>query len=429
MAGYGDSAASARGNIPDGLSLLASALARVAAQMSRPARNPLVRDVFDAYLLAQERAGGLAPATMEVLAHARAHLWATVGERKAEDVGKALSDELLASWVASGLRPSTARNRLGKVLTAWRWALELGMVERAWAGPSRAKARAARPAQGKRPYRVEELARLLQEIREPYALPVRLLAETGQRSSEILALDASAAFLEPDGWWVRVADAKSGAARDVPLLRRTAEALGLEHRQGALFRTTRGRPLTARQLGAGVRRALKALDLLKPVGPDSAGTTYSLDVHGLRRSWSDHAERAGIDSQVICDVAGWSRPSMQARYRRGSTTPERKREAVEALSAWRSRVYLASQAQPQQGVSCPPTTDRALTGQGVARGRTGSPHDPVRLAPLGSTTRTSPFGGTPRVRIHTGKPARNRAVVRLRVAEGRSYTVGRRSTP
>lgn len=350
--------------------------------------DPLVRDVFDAYLLAVEAAGNLAPGTLEVLAHARRYLVAAAGSRRSSEVGRPFADELLAAWTAAGLRASTARNRLRKVGTAWRWAMDRGMVSIPWVGPSRARARASAPAQGKRPYRVEELGRLLLALPEPYALPARLLSETGQRSSEVLALDHADAWREPDGWWLRVSDAKSGTPRDVPVLSPTAALLDLGRGHGPIFVTGTGARLTTRQLGGGVRRALEAAGMLTRVGPESAGRSYSLDVHGIRRSFSDHAERASIDAQVICDLAGWTRASMQQRYRRGSTTPERLREAVEALSEWRREAWRGAQALVSQGRPCPHGSNTAHTQQELATRGQGQGHGRSALRALELPTRT-----------------------------------------
>lgn len=394
----------------EGLTLLAAALARVAQEQMVPRRDPLIRDVYDAYLLWAEREGDLAPGTLDVCNQARVLLRPHLGDARASGMSRALTDGLLSALLGDGLRLSTARGRLAKLRAAWTWALDLGMVDRPWAQPPRRARR--NKSTPKRAFEVGELATVLGRLKHHYRVPAQALAETGARPDELLSADCSALLRYPDGTWLQLTTGKGqGVDRLVPLLPHTARVLLelADGRTGALFVGERD----GKRLKVGTLRkhvSLACADMRRRIGPQTRGASYDLDLYSLRRSWIRHARQAGVAEATRRKIVGHSKRDVHMGYDWAVSRPEL-REAVVRVAQWRSAEFRS----------------QAFMAQAVASGRWArgtAPHKDFtgpdwfagganRLATLEPATGSSGEARAQALRFLTARMAVKRAAVRL----------------
>jgi integrase len=150
-----------------------------------------------------------------------------------------------------------------------------------------------------------EEARLVAELREPYATLVLLGLHTGLRlRSEGLTLVWADVDLERGRLTVQGAHAKNGTPRVIPLSGPLGAALarlrGAAEPTAPVFVTRAGRPL--RDLRSVLRRAA------------SRARVPGVSPHVLRHTWASRFMQAGGDLRTLQALGGWKRIEMVTRY-------------------------------------------------------------------------------------------------------------------
>jgi integrase len=152
----------------------------------------------------------------------------------------------------------------------------------------------------------EEAERLI-EACSPHLRPlVVFILGTGARLSEALYLDWRDVDLVRGH--VAFLDTKNGEARGVPLHSRIVNELRLlRHREGAVFRTQKGRPYAEKESGGGqIKTAFKG-------ACRRAGIT-DFSPHDCRHTWATWHYAANRDLIALMKLGGWKSERMVLRY-------------------------------------------------------------------------------------------------------------------
>ncbi len=317
--------------------------------MPRRPRNRPIADVYQRFMRAMVSSPDLRLLTVKGYVQCEPLVALAFGDATAADMSRELVTLAQANLFAAGYKASTVKRRLGQMKTAWRWAIDEGLVYRPWCAPAgrRGVKRKQELHTKKRPYSVAELYRLLLAIDDPWRAPVRLVAEVGCRVSEACA--ANVADLRPDDagrpWW-NIPDSKTGAARRVPLTLDTYRAilgtLGVRQ-SGPLFLSYRGdRRMTTSAIKHAVSKVLDRLSgpggkapMRRVVYEGPRGKVFDLDVHGLRRSWIHHARLADVPRVVRMHITGHEQAGAHDGYSRNAVLDHEAVSAVEVTRAWR----------------------------------------------------------------------------------------------
>ncbi|MGB1390659.1 MAG: tyrosine-type recombinase/integrase, partial [Paracoccaceae bacterium] len=153
-----------------------------------------------------------------------------------------------------------------------------------------------------------EAARLLAAMDARTRLQSEFLLGTGCRTGEAFALDRTDLHIETRQAMVRVS--KNGDERMTSFPTRTARALaayGLPA-DGAVFRTPKGKPYTARQAGGGqMQAAFNAARDAADLGPD-------VTPHVLRHTWATWHYAQNKDLLLLKTLGGWKTTDIALRY-------------------------------------------------------------------------------------------------------------------
>jgi integrase len=152
----------------------------------------------------------------------------------------------------------------------------------------------------------EEAERLI-EACSPHLRPlVVFILGTGARLSEALYLDWRDVDLVRGH--VAFLDTKNGEARGVPLHSRIVNELRLlRHREGAVFRTQKGRPYAEKESGGGqIKTAFRG-------ACRRAGIT-DFSPHDCRHTWATWHYAANRDLIALMKLGGWKSERMVLRY-------------------------------------------------------------------------------------------------------------------
>lgn len=174
-----------------------------------------------------------------------------------------------------------------------------------------------------RPYREEELARLLRVLEDRHRTIATVYLETGLRRGELLKLLWSDVDLETRTLTVR--DPKNEDDRAIPLSSRSYEILAQRRREWKKERRhtlvidprVYGNLADIRQV---VDRALRRLNL------DADRRAWLRPVHSLRDTFITRLARQGVPLDRRMKLAGHRDPNMNLAY--GEVEPESLREAI-----------------------------------------------------------------------------------------------------
>lgn len=282
-----------------------------------------------------EHAGPHSPGTL-----ARLHrILLQLGPKLAcDEVDQARLDEACSALLRKGAAPAT---RLREVITPVRAVLGHA-ARRGWCQPRAFDTGRASPA------RTEwltpaEADRLIGAAATHLRPLLTFLAATGARVGEALALDWQDVDLAHARAVLR--DTKNGRDRAVDLCPRALGALAaLAHRDGAVFRTNRGRPYAVKETGGGQiktgwARALRAAKIGKPVSP-----------HALRHTWASWHYALHRDLLLLKRDGDWSGVALCERY--AHLVPA-KMDA--AIRAWRAAFAPAAAPRRRRHAGTPLT--------------------------------------------------------------------------
>src|ERR1700730_16117474 len=152
----------------------------------------------------------------------------------------------------------------------------------------------------------EEAERLIEACSPHLRSLVVFILGTGARLSEALYLDWRDVDLVRGH--VAFLDTKNGEARGVPLHSRIVNELRLlRHREGAVFRTQKGRPYAEKESGGGqIKTAFRG-------ACRRAGIT-DFSPHDCRHTWATWHYAANRDLIALMKLGGWKSERMVLRY-------------------------------------------------------------------------------------------------------------------
>jgi len=214
----------------------------------------------------------------------------------------------IRQMAADGLAPATASRRVAALAGFYDRAQDEGLIARSPVG----RVRRPSPPRTSQTLGVEraEVVRLLREAKaagpRTYALVV-LLATTGARISEVLAIDLADLAEERGHRVVRLARSKGNEIQSVPLppvAVAAVEALTAGMTPGPIFRTSGGKRLD-RQAAARTVRALARRAGLAEFGP-----------HALRHAFATSALDAGAAIRDVAAALGHRDINTTMRYDR-----------------------------------------------------------------------------------------------------------------
>lgn len=220
------------------------------------------------------------------------------------------------------LRPSTVKLVVAMVGAAWRWAArnprKTGVTtrrdapERGLLGPRSTR---------KRPYTVREIDLVLTRAARHGAgwhLPLRLLAETGARVSEVCRLRGGDLEHDERGHTFVLLGQTKGR---LPVLPDTAALLSGRACDEPLFLNEQGRRLAPGTLRKRLRQLLDEVGLAETDvrRPWCRQRVWLLDVHGFRRSFITHCARAGVPKTLCMTMVGHALLGVHDSYERNAT--------------------------------------------------------------------------------------------------------------
>jgi site-specific recombinase XerD len=237
---------------------------------------------------------------------------------RAENIIPALDrptvDKFVAALLDSGAEPSTARSRQLAVRRFSAWLAEEEEIpadELARLRPPKLDVKAVHPLDD------DQLRALLAACKGPEFRDrrdeaiVRLMAETGARAGEVLALQVPDVDLNTGAALIR--RGKGGKARRVPFGPRTGAAIDRYLRARRRHRLAASPVLWLGQ--GGKEFGYYALRDTLRYRADKAGIEH-LNPHLLRHTAADRWLTAGGSEGGLMAVAGWTRPDMLMRYTR-----------------------------------------------------------------------------------------------------------------
>lgn len=213
--------------------------------------------------------------------------------------------------VDAGKAPATIRQRLAVVRALFRWAEAKGHH----AGPNPAEGipipRAAKMGTARALCDAEVITLLAATTTERDRALLGLMADSGLRAAEVVALAERDVITDGGRWIVLVRSGKGGQPRKVAITARARDlvlgyTLGENRIRGLgrpLFQHLSGGPgLTTRQLGRIVAKAaeLAGLGILRP--------------HDLRRTFATRALSAGAPGPIVQEALGHAHLETTARY-------------------------------------------------------------------------------------------------------------------
>lgn len=183
---------------------------------------------------------------------------------------------------------------------------------------------------------------------------ITLIANTGQRGSDIVRMRE--VHLEVDGGrlGINVVQKKTGKRLWIPLTDELQDAMASwERTPGPFITAPDGRPWTRNAMATAFTRACKSIDALSPLRlppenrdpndtkqylelqeGDNAGNDGGLVLHGLRGTACVRLRRAGLEEGMIASLVGMSVEMVQ-RYCRQSNQKANAHAAVDLLEARR----------------------------------------------------------------------------------------------
>lgn len=244
-----------------------------------------------------------------------------------------------------GQGPATIRKKVSQLAQVWRWAQQRGFLpfskETPWdeQAPSAKEVKAA--AKRRRPYRPEELQKLLKAapLGDDLGDALRVTLLTGVRLEEIAALRQDQ--VGEDARWYVVAKGKTDAAtRIVPLVDVARSVIwdrASKAESGAkLFPRLAERKSTGKAGGA-LSQAFTRLRR-DTLGEETDG---ELDFHAFRHTWRTAARRAGVDERTSHEIGGWSRGKQSdLPYDHGLEVEQYEREQQKVADWLRDKGYL-----------------------------------------------------------------------------------------
>lgn len=313
-------------------------------------RDPLVIDVYDMFVAARAAEGNWTSGTLAAYRSSRANVAVAFdGVRTSMMDAERLHDA--QRLLRRRLRPASVRLVIAQVHAAWCWAARNRRrtgVRTPWEAPDRSVSGLARRTP-KRPYtprELEDLLALAAKHGEDWLLPLRLLAETGARVSEVCGLRGAHLVRDEHGrTFASFEKTKSGQPRRVPILPRTACRLPRSEVDARLFLNARGTPLTPGTLRKRVRRLLEEAGLAHTIDPldQQRQRTWVLDVHSFRRSFITHCSRAGVPKSICMAIVGHELRGVHDSYERNAIGDDL-HDVVQRVSDWRRSVVAAGAA-------------------------------------------------------------------------------------
>lgn len=237
-----------------------------------------------------------------------------------------------------GQGPATIRKKASQLGQVWVWARRRGVLPYESANPWDAQAPTAKDARAVaakfRPFTPEETQQLLKATSAGEALGdiVRVVVMTGVRLEEVAGLDA--AQVEPEARWYTIERGKTeNAARIVPLVGMAQEVIKARLKKagssGPLFPELKVRKSSGRR-GGSISQAFTRLRR-SVLGKHTDGL---LKEHSFRHLWRTAARRAGVDTQTIVELGGWSAGKGAEQIYDHGLEIEEYRRSQETIADW-----------------------------------------------------------------------------------------------
>lgn len=273
---------------------------------------------FQAY----RKAGQSRPSTLQRYDEGLRRVLQALGRREVSpETILAVQDELRGE-----LSARTVNLYLGFARTAWTWALERGLVDRAWPAPRKLQVRET----DKRPMTADESALLLDALgavdEGRYLGLFALLVETGCRAGEACRLEGRDVDRARGEVRFRPETTKTGRGRAVPVSRELLELLPRVDPRAPLWTGPRtGRKLSTTSVYCVWRRVKGVVGL----------ANEPLDVHSLRRGWITDAHRAGVPLAESMRLTGHRTTRVHLAYTQNAPD-DQAHHAAETVRAWRA---------------------------------------------------------------------------------------------
>lgn len=212
--------------------------------------------------------------------------------------------------VAKTRGPGAATGFMRAASALWGWAVDRGLLEHNPIRGAKGLPGGHLPA-----WTVEQAARAMEHLPEPYRRVVVLALYTGQRRGDLVALRWSAY----DGRTIRLKQGKTGVQLAIPIhpdLRTELDAWRKDAASMQVLTQANGRPWGAIELSQKLPRALRAI-----------GLPQGLNVHGLRKLAAARLADAGCTVHEIAAITGHKSLGMVQLYT-ASADQERLAEAA-----------------------------------------------------------------------------------------------------